>query len=136
MTEYEMANLFGEWVTYSEAYFETFIGLLFAFLIASYLVSSKLTRPMVVIVIFSFTAVEINYIYSFWGSSADMASLAAKIGEAKAADNPHLDWMFGSGQSLVGSFELQLKVQSVIMMASYIAALAFFFYTRHHPREV
>ena len=134
MTEYEMASLLIGWTNSTEGLLQTFIGLLFAFLIASYLVSSKLTGPMVVIVIGLFTAIEISYILSFWGSASDMASLAVKITEIKTAGSPHLDWIFMNAEA--GTFKTLYAVQTAIMALSYLGALVFFFYTRHHPREV
>ena len=46
MTEYEMVYLLNEFLNFLETIIETFITLLFAFVIVGYMASAKLTRPM------------------------------------------------------------------------------------------
>ena len=65
MTEYEMADLFVSWGVYQELFLERFIYLLFAFLISSYLVGSRLKPALVTIIIALYSYMALRYVFVY-----------------------------------------------------------------------
>ena len=62
MSYYELASLFVEYASVLEQTFINYISVLFAFLVAAYMVSSRLDTRMVVVVLILFTAFSLNQI--------------------------------------------------------------------------
>ena len=135
MTEYEMAEILIGFTVLLDTNLQYFTTLLFAFLIASYLVSAKLSRLMAFIVIGLFTGIEFNYVVAYWGFAADLVELQQQILTAQQQAGSQLGFLFtkfDDAASLESAFNLNITT----MIINYIAALAFFFHVRHHPREV
>ena len=130
MTEYEMADLFLDWGTYVEDIVQNFISLLFAFLIASYLVSHRLTQAMATLVLALFSWMALRAVLQHYNLSTDVIALANSIGEVNQEPGSALDWLI-VGESVAS---IAYRTQEAAMILSYLAALVFFFYTRHHPR--
>ena len=130
MSGYEMAELFIAWVQFLESITERYVTLLFAFLVASYLVSAKLRRPMVVIVLVLYSYMMLRHATMYINLSGDIIALATSITEARMQGGAGLEWLV-FGQT---GFTANLYSQAVAMVLGFLASVVFFFYMRRHPR--
>ena len=134
MTEYEMVYLLNEFLNFLETIIETFITLLFAFVIVGYMASAKLTRPMVWFIVFVFSLLALRYISGWYTYSADVTALSEQAFQAKLQPGTALGFLFTKISPT--SLSLSFNVTLVGMILSYIGSIVFFFYARQHPREV
>jgi len=128
MTEYQLADLFATWSIIQEETVQRFIGLLFAFLIAAYLVSAKLKPAMVGIVLLLYSYMAIRYVLFYLNIADDIIYLADEIMHLRDQPNSHLIWL-----SISPNISILLYSQAVAMFLSYIASIVFFFYNRRDP---
>ena len=128
MTEYELADLFISWGNFLESTVERFVALLFAFLIAAYLVSAKLQRVIVGIVLALYSYMALRYAFFHLNVAGDQIALARQIMEIRAQPDSSLGWL-----EISPIISILLYSQAVAMFLSYLASIAFFFYTRHNP---
>ena len=127
MTEYEMVDTFYSIGAFSDQLMASFIALLFACLVASYLVSAKLDRRITVVVIALYSFMALRYVLIYHNASGDLATLAETLMQLRQRDNSSLDWL-----EVQGGIRWVNAGTSVAMFLSYVASLFFFFYTRHH----
>ena len=128
MTEYEMAELFIAWGNFLESTVERFVALLFAFLIAADLVSARLQRVIVGIVLALYSYMALRYAFFYLNVAGDQIALAHQIMEMRAQPDSGLAWL-----EISPTISTLLYSQAVAMFLSYLASIAFFFYTRHNP---
>jgi hypothetical protein len=129
MTEYELVEAFYTIAGLSDQLVASFITLLFAFLVASYLVSSKLDRRMTAVVIALYSYMALRYVALFYNVTDDIVTLADTLTELRLRGGSSLEWMeIGAGMSMM------LITQTVAMILSFVASI-FFFYMRHHGNE-
>ena len=128
MNEYEMADLFLTWGEFLEAILERYITVTFAFLVVAFLVSAKLQRPLVVIVLALYSYMALRYILYYINVASDSVALASQIRETRIQPDSSLAWL-----DISPVMEPILYTQAVAMFVAYLAALVFFFYVRHHP---
>ena len=83
MTEYELVDTFYTIAALSDQLIISFISLLFAFLVASYLVSSKLDTKISLLVVTLYSLMSLRYIAVFYNVSGDLVSLMETINESK-----------------------------------------------------
>ena len=76
MTEYELVDTFYTIASLSDQLVASFITLLFAFLVASYLVRSKLDRKMTAVVVTLYSYMALRYIVIYHNVTGDIATLA------------------------------------------------------------
>ena len=127
MSEYELVDTFYTIASLLDQLIGSFVTLLFAFLVASYLVSSKLNRKMVTIVVALYSFMALRYTILYLNVSDDMIALAEQITEFRLRGSSSLDWMvIGDGLSVMH------YTQTIAMFLSFAASLVFFFYTRHY----
>jgi len=130
MTEYELVDTFYTIAGLSDQLIVSFVTLLFAFLIASYLVSSKLDRRMVVVVIALYSFMALRYVLIFYNVSGDLVTLADTINEQRLLSSSSMGWLqIGGGISMV------LIGTTAAMFLSFAASIYFFFHTRHRDVE-
>jgi len=130
MTEYELVDTFYTIAGLSDQLIVSFITLLFAFLIASYLASSRLDRPMVVVVITLYSFMALRYVLVFYNVSDDLVTLAETIDESRLQAGSSLSWMnIGSGMSMT------LGGTISAMILAYLGSIYFFFHTRNRLNE-
>ena len=127
MTEYEMADLFVSWGVYQELFLERFIYLLFAFLISSYLVGSKLKPALVTIILVLYSYMALRYVLVYANVIDDQIALAELIKIESELPNSNLTWL-----EIKISLPLILYTQAAAMFISFLASLAFFYYCRKH----
>lgn len=129
MTDYEMLSITVELVNTVWAIFATYVSIVFAFLVASYLVAQKLAPRIVSIVITLYTLVAL---WAVFGLNRTMASLSAAIGEIKRAvlaNSSSLDWYPGASIPDVISSAFPILI-TIIAVIAYFGSLAFFFHQR------
>lgn len=130
MSEYELVDVFYTIAELSDQLIESFVTLLFAFLVASYLVSSRLDRRMVVVVVALYSFMAIRYVGLFYNVAGDMVTLADTINALRLEPDSSLGWLeIGAGMSIV------LNGTAVAMFLSFLASIYFFFYTRNHKNK-
>ena len=130
MTEYELVDTFYTLSGLLDQFVANFITLLFAFLVASYLVSAKLDRRMVIVVIALYSFMALRYVGLYLNVADDMIALADQITQLRHEKGSSLEWM------VIGK-ELSTMhyTQTAAMFLSYLASLVFFFHTRRSGAE-
>jgi len=128
VTELEYYLAFLQVLDASELLIERFTTLLFGFLIASYLVSAKLDRVMVVIVLSLFSVMAIRYAFLFYNMTGDIVSIANELRILAANPESDMFWLE------IGPVHIFYYAVFVVMILSYAASLVFFFRTRRSPR--
>ena len=130
MTEYELVDTFYTIASLSDQLVASFITLLFAFLVASYLTSSKLDRKMTAVVITLYSYMALRYIVIHHNVTGDIATLAETLTELSLREGSSLGWLeIGAGISTMHI------TQSVAMFLSFAASIFFFFHTRQSSDE-
>ena len=129
MTDHELITIFIEFVNTTWTIFGTFVSIVFAFIVASYLAASRLTSKVVSLVITLYTLVAA---WSVWGISMNANSISATVGEMKRRlleDSSSLGWL-----PILGLPDYMLPVIPILItcLASvvYIGSIVFFFYQR------
>ena len=130
MTEYELVDTFYTIASLSDQLVASFITLLFAFLVASYLVSSKLDRKMAAVVIALYSYMALRYIVVFHNITDDIATLADTLTELALRESSSLGWL-----NISAGISTMYIVQTVVMILSFVASLAFFFHTQQRGDE-
>ena len=130
MTEYELVDTFYSIGAFSDQLMASFIALLFAFLVASYLVSAKLDRLMTVVVIALYSFMALRYTLLYYNVTGDLATLAETLMQFRSSGGSSLDWL-----DVQGGIRWVNAGTTVAMLLSYAASIIFFFYTRHHDDE-
>ncbi|MFT7653893.1 MAG: hypothetical protein ACI9UU_003007 [Candidatus Azotimanducaceae bacterium] len=129
MTDHELITIFIEFVNTTWTIFGTFVSIVFAFIVASYLAASRLTSKVVLLVITLYTLVAA---WSMWGISMNANSISATVGEMKRRlleESSSLGWL-----PILGLPDYMLPVIPILItcLASvvYIGSIVFFFYQR------
>ena len=126
MSEFELAETCYTIASLLNQIIGSFVTLLFAFLVASYLASSKLDRRMVIIIIALYSYMAIRYTFLYLNVSGDMVALADRIGVVQQSEGSALDWLvIGPGSAAMH------YTQTAAMFFCFLASLVFFFFTRH-----
>ena len=131
MSEFELVTLYTEMSNASAEHFMKFTTGLFSMLVTAYFAGPKLTRAMAAVVVALFSMFTLITGMSVAASLDRVSNLASVIRGARES-NQELAWFAVPPHTLYVSFSV--FVASVLVL-SYLAALVFFFYTRHHPRE-
>ena len=126
MTEYELVDIFYSIGAFSDQLMASFIALLFAFLVASYLVSSKLDRQMTIVVITLYSFMALRYILLYHNVSGDLATLAETLMQLRLRDDSSLGWL-----EVQGGIRWVNAGTAIAMFLGYAASIVFYFYTRH-----
>ena len=124
MTELEMYSIFLQVVGASELLIERFLALLFGFLIASYLVSAKLDRVMIAIVLSLYSVMALRYAFVFLNTSDDVIALASELRALAADPGSSISWLD------IGPVHILYPLVFAVMIISYIASVIFFFRVR------
>jgi len=130
MTEYELVETFYTIATLSDQLIASFVTLLFAFLVASYLVSSKLDRRMAVIVIALYSFMALRYITLYYNVTGDIIALADTLTELRLQEGSSLDWL-----EIGGGMWMMHAGTSVAMFLCFVASIFFFLYTKRRGND-
>ena len=80
MTDFELVSMLNDFINTTWFIFATYVSIVFAFLVVSYLASDKLAPRIVSIVIALYTLVAL---WAIWGLNRTSANLGASIAEIK-----------------------------------------------------
>jgi len=130
MSEYELVDTFYTIAGLSDQIIGSFITLLFAFLVASYLASSRLDRRMVVVVIALYSFMTLRYVALFYNVAGDIVTLAETMNALRLKPDTSLGWL-----EIGGGMSMMLNGTTIAMFLSFLASVYFFFYTRHHENK-
>ena len=130
MIEYELVDSFYSIVGLTDQIVGSYITLVFAFLVAAYLVSSKLDRRMVIVVITLYSYMALRYVAIYYNLTDDMTRLGDRLTELRLQGGTSLDWLvIGDGMA-----EMHFT-QTLAMFLGFLASLFFFFYTRQSSTD-
>jgi hypothetical protein len=134
MTDYELLTIFIEFVNTLWIIFATYVSIVFAFIIVSHLVASRLTSRVVSLVITLYTLVAV---WSVWGIRQNSISISATVGEMNRRlleESSTLGWL--------PILEMPDFVRSIIpnlitlvTFVVYAGSIVFFFYQRQVERH-
>ncbi len=137
MTDYELLSIFIEFTNTVWTIFATYVSIVFAFIVAAYLVSGRLTPKVVSLVLTLYSLVSF---WSIWAISQNAYAIAATVGEMKRVvqeSDSSLGWV---PQAAVPDFMLPILpiVITSLAFVAYAGSIVFFFYQRRikWPREV
>lgn len=130
MTEYELVDTFYTIASLSDQLIASFITLLFAFLVASYLVSSKLDRRMTAIVIALYSFMALRYIALYYNVTGDIIALADTLTEFRLQEGSSIDWL-----EIGGGMWMMYAGTSAAMFLCFLASIFFFFHARQRGDE-
>ncbi len=129
MSDYELVSLFNEYITIVFTVFMGHCSLIFAFLIASFLVAHRLRTSMatVVILLFTFAIFATTFVQNRFGGA--MAGLAKEMRRAVNEGESSIGW-----HSITYEPEIYMAIfmhtLTTLMVLSYIGSVAFFFIQR------
>lgn len=134
MTEHELITIFIEFVNTTWTIFGTYVSIVFAFIVASYLAAGRLSSIVVWLVITLYTLVAA---WSVWGISMNATAISATVGEMKRRsldESSSLDWL-----PILGLPDYMLPVIPILITSLaavvYIGSIVFFFYQRRYASE-
>ena len=125
MTELELFSMFFEVGGAAELIIERYMTLLFGFLIASYLVSAKLDRVMVAIVLSLYSVMAVRYAFVFFNTTVDIVAMASELRQMASNSESSIAWLE------IGPVHIFYYTVFAVMILSYAASLVFFFRTRY-----
>ncbi|WP_425410951.1 hypothetical protein [Hyphococcus sp.] len=128
MTEYEAADLFFTIHQSAVATLSIYITVIFAMLVAGYLVAHRLDRITAGVLVGVFAAFSLGMINEVRGVYSDLAGVAQLINEKAIAPNSELNWHGAAGNP--DFFATVPKILSSITILVFIGTLVFFFRLR------
>ncbi len=134
MTDYELITAFNEYNTLMQTSFTNYVAVLFAFLIAAYLIADKLESSMVPSIVALFTLVALNQLSNVIGGGHDWAAVGMQIAARATEQTSSLGWHGAAtpwGRLTISILQFSA---AVILTASHIGALIFFFHQRRLGR--
>ena len=132
MSEYEAVYLFREFLSDAYQLIFGYIGLVYGFLVVSYLVADKLNHILTVTVVSLYTLISLFLIASIYNFRSDAADLYVFILQQKSSGVfVNLDW-FGQTESLRSGTILQ----QVSIIGALFGSLVFFFVRRRQAHNV
>ncbi len=129
MSPYEQAHLFKEMVDSGGDNAMNYISVLFAFLVAGYLIGPHLNRVMTGIIVGLFTLFAGLMILTVNRTVAGIAAFAGEMRRMAGEDGGTMAWHPVVYEPF-NVTEIFLPVLTALLFASYIAALVFFFASR------
>ena len=132
MTEFEMAYLQNDILLALGSAGSYFFAILTAFLVASYLVAHRLTRPMAAVVVTIFIVASWGSIVTMYRITDSLAGLAREM-KAFAEAGKGLTW-HGITRTPDWALENARHLGTTLFIVATIAAVYFFFHSRRVNR--
>lgn len=130
MTEYEVVSALTDTLDLLWTIFATYVSIVFAFLVTSYLVASKLASGIVWLVLTLYTVVSGWAIFGLSRTSSTVVGLASEIKRMALEPGSTLGW-----HTVVSTpdlaFSLISFVSTSVGIIAYVGSIVFFFYQRH-----
>ena len=134
MSDYELIISFREFYGMFQAQYIKYISVLFAFLIAAYMVASKLQPAMVVVVVALFSAFALDSIIVLNFINNDVGELQHVMHARTLEGQTDLSWLNAARASPGPSLTIFAVLRHITIIGGYIGALIFFFHQRHVGR--
>jgi hypothetical protein len=129
MSDFEMVMLFNETFDFLIASFTTFLSIVFAFLIASTLLATRLSRKLAGIAVALFSGAALFFVVLCYNVAANLGNIAEVIKSSVADGTADLGWIeFVATDAPVG---LGLRLLAGLMLLAYAASIFFFLAQRH-----
>jgi len=136
MSDLELALLFREYYGVLQTQYINYISVLFAFIVAGYLVASKLRPAMVIVVVVLFSAFAVDSIIVMNFLNSDVSELQ-RLAQGRLADgHTDLSWFTGAKVTQGPVLHLFAVLRHITVIGGYVGALIFFFHQRHAGRMV
>lgn len=134
MTDYEMLSILIEFASTIWTVFATYVSIVFAFLVVSYLVSSKLKPELISIVVALYTLVAL---WASWVLNRGSASLVALVAEMKRSIQDGTSSLGWHPAAATPDFLLAVipVLVTLVALLAYIGSLVFFYYQRKNPAD-
>ena len=133
-SDYQLISLFLEYSLAVNAVFTGYVAVLFAFLIAAYLVAAKLEPAMVFIIVGLFTLVVLQAATPIIGMGSELTGLAGEIAALATHESSSVGrHAMARPWGLVAISTYRFTSITAVAL-SYIGALIFFFHQRHVGR--
>jgi hypothetical protein len=128
MREYETAHLFKEMMELLDVATMNYVSVLFALLVASYLVAARLNKVMAGIVVGLFSLFALIIIFTVHRTMAGASALIGHARRAAAQGDASLNWhpMVSEPANFV---EVFTPIYTATLIASFVAVLVFFFHS-------
>jgi len=131
MTDYELAILFTETFALFQDQYMNYVTVLFAFLIAAFLVADKLKPVMAFTVVALFTAFAVDSMIVIAAFSTDISTLQQLMHERVLNGSVELTFNSGAGENYSpGILNIMTISRVLVVFGGYIGAMGFFFYQR------
>ncbi len=127
MTDYEMMSLFQEITNTTWTVFATYVSIVFAFLVAGYLVSNRLAPRIVSVVVTLYSLVALLSVISLNRASSNGMALAAEIKRAVQENDSSLSWVQISPDAVLSTLPVLITTVAIV---AYAGSLIFFFHQR------
>jgi len=127
MSDFEMFMSFNSTFDSLLSVFTIFIATVFAFLVASLLLATRLTRPLAGIALGLFTIVSALFVWTAYNVVVNLGNLVEEINAAVAEGSSTLTWPNFVGPDAPTGIGMLFPV---VMLLAAIAALIFFFQHR------
>ena len=134
MTDFELINSFVVCNEIMQTAFTSYVAVLFAFLIATYLIADKLESSMAPIIVGLFTLVAFNQLSNVIGAGHDWAAVGMQIAARATEQTSSLGWHGAATPWGPLTISIIRFSAAATLVASHIAALIFFFHQRHVGR--
>ena len=129
MTEFELVSLFDESSALLGAQVDTYLTILFAFVVVAYLAADKLTKIMVYVAVSLFTEATFLVAFAMYRTSRDLVNLAGEIRVAgQGAESALAFHALASEPGVVMAAVPWMFM--VLLAAAYGAVLFLFFHVR------
>lgn len=128
MTEYEAVYLFKDMLSDAYQMIFSYVGLIYGFLVISYLIAHKLNRVLTLIALTLYTVMSLYLILSIGSFRQQAGDLYAFIEQKKISGTfINLDWF---GEMTPQAFNMGTIIQQGVLFGVLIGSLIFFFYRR------
>lgn len=130
MTDYELAALFIEYFAAIQSSLINFVSVVIAFIVAGYLIASKLQSSMVFILVTIFSAFCIDSILQILFINMDLQSVQGLMADRIATGQSDLIFHSGARGVWANNAWVFGAIRMVATLGAYVGAVAFFFYQR------
>lgn len=130
MSAFELVYLFNETTGVLGAELDTFLTILFAFVVGAYMAAKRMTKTMRNIAIGLFTGACFMNGFAINRTASDMADLAQEIRKVANQEGSALEFHAFADQPVILMATLPW-LMTVLMIAAYIASIFFFFHVRN-----
>ena len=133
MSDYEYLDIFATTFNSVQQLFVNYVSILFAFLVASWLIAHKLSKVLVVLSIGLFTLVTLYYITMTYFVAQNLITMISLIRQQVESGQSTLGWV---GFTQVSNVLPLLPVLIFTKLLAYIGTLLFFFYQRKAGADI